>query len=84
MITRAVRWFFGIISLEKLLNASHYIGFKGQTEVLAQLFNLVTENQIRVPLFDPSQVSDPNADNIKFLSDYVSALLQNAFPHLQR
>ncbi|CAO3654323.1 unnamed protein product [Mucor hiemalis] len=66
-----------------LTDRDHKSGFKGQTEVLAHLFNLVTDNQIQVPLFEPSQVSDPNTDNIKFLNDYVSALLQNAFPHLQ-
>lgn len=60
------------------------LGFKGQTEVLARLFNLVTSNQIQVPLFEASQVSDPNITNAKFLEEYVSALLQNAFPHLQR
>ncbi|KAI9273988.1 nuclear export factor CRM1 [Helicostylum pulchrum] len=66
-----------------LTDRDHKSGFKGQTEVLARLFNLVTSNQIQVPLFEPSQVSDPNITNAKFLEEYVSALLQNAFPHLQ-
>jgi exportin-1 len=61
-----------------------HLGFKGQTEVLAQLFHLATSIQIQVPLFEPSQVSDPNITNAKFLEEYVSALLQNAFPHLKR
>jgi exportin-1 len=38
---------------------------------------------ISVPLYDPSQVSNPNTSNADFLRDYVSTLLQNAFPHLQ-
>lgn len=67
-----------------LTDRDHKSGFKGQTEVLAQLFNLVTSNQIKVPLFDPSQMSDPTMSNAQFLEQYVSALLQNAFPHLQR
>ena len=67
-----------------LTDRDHKSGFKGQTEVLAQLFNLVTSNQIKVPLFDPTQVTDPNMSNAQFLEQYVSALLQNAFPHLQR
>ncbi|SAM02651.1 hypothetical protein [Absidia glauca] len=66
-----------------LTDRDHKSGFKGQTEVLAQLFHLVTSNQIQVPLFDPSQVSDPNMSNAQFLEGYVTALLQNAFPHLQ-
>ncbi|CAO3607736.1 unnamed protein product [Cunninghamella blakesleeana] len=66
-----------------LTDRDHKSGFKGQTEVLAQLFNLVTTNQILVPLFDPSQVSEPNMTNAQFLQGYVTMLLQNAFPHLQ-
>ncbi|KAJ8653051.1 hypothetical protein O0I10_011271 [Lichtheimia ornata] len=66
-----------------LTDRDHKSGFKGQTEVLAQLFNLVTTNRIQVPLFDPSTVSDPNITNAQFLENYVTALLQNAFPHLQ-
>ncbi|KAI9320987.1 nuclear export factor CRM1 [Dichotomocladium elegans] len=66
-----------------LTDRDHKSGFKGQTEVLAQLFNLVTTNRIQVPLFDPSQVPDPNMTNAQFLENYVTVLLQNAFPHLQ-
>jgi exportin-1 len=60
------------------------IGFKGQTEVLARLFELVSSNKITAPLFDPSQVTNPNMTNADFLQEHVSTLLQNAFPHLQR
>lgn len=66
-----------------LTDRDHKSGFKGQTEVLAQLFNLVASNQIKVPLYDPSQSNDPNMSNAQFLEQYVSVLLQNAFPHLQ-
>ncbi|KAI8365384.1 nuclear export factor CRM1 [Radiomyces spectabilis] len=66
-----------------LTDRDHKSGFKGQTEILAQLFHLVSSNQIQVPLYEPSQVSDPNMSNVQFLEGYVSALLQNAFPHLQ-
>ncbi|CAO3600764.1 unnamed protein product [Absidia cylindrospora] len=66
-----------------LTDRDHKSGFKGQTEVLAQLFYLVTSNQIQVPLFNPNQVSNPNISNVQFLQDHVAGLLQNAFPHLQ-
>lgn len=66
-----------------LTDRDHKSGFKGQTEVLARLFQLVSNNMISVPLYDPSQVSNPNTSNADFLREYVSTLLQNAFPHLQ-
>ncbi|GAA5797538.1 nuclear export factor CRM1 [Helicostylum pulchrum] len=66
-----------------LTDRDHKSGFKGQTEVLARLFQLVSNNMIAVPLYNPSQVSNPNTSNADFLRDYVSTLLQNAFPHLQ-
>ncbi|KAI8371079.1 nuclear export factor CRM1 [Blakeslea trispora] len=66
-----------------LTDRDHKSGFKGQTEVLARMFNLVSNNMINTPLFDPSQVSNPNMSNAEFLRDYVCQLLQNAFSHLQ-
>lgn len=52
--------------------------------MLALLFNLVTTNSITMPLYNPSEMTAENMDNVKFLKDYVSTLLQNAFPHLKR
>ncbi|KAG1048691.1 hypothetical protein G6F43_008940 [Rhizopus delemar] len=66
-----------------LTDSDHKSGFKGQTEVLARLFQLVSSNMITAPLFDPSQVSNPTMTNADFLREHVSTLLQNAFPHLQ-
>ncbi|KAI8639457.1 nuclear export factor CRM1 [Parasitella parasitica] len=66
-----------------LTDRDHKSGFKGQTEVLARLFQLVSNNMIPVPLYDSSQVADPNTSNVEFLRNYVSTILQNAFPHLQ-
>ncbi|KAI7862138.1 nuclear export factor CRM1 [Spinellus fusiger] len=66
-----------------LTDRDHKSGFKGQTEVLAQLFGLVTNNYIQVPLYDPAQVEDPTISNVQFLEGYVTLLLRNAFPHLQ-
>jgi exportin-1 len=58
-------------------------GFKRQTVVLARLFNLASSGAIQAPLFTPQQVSNPNMSNVDFLREYVTNLLQNAFPHLQ-
>ncbi|CAO3690063.1 unnamed protein product [Rhizopus stolonifer] len=66
-----------------LTDSNHKSGFKGQTEVLALLFNLVKNNTVNVPLYDPnSQATDIN--NVNFLEEYVMMLLSNAFPHLQK
>jgi len=51
--------------------------------VLAQMFYLVETNKITAPLYNPSQVSNPNMTNSEFLREYVTNLLRNAFPHLQ-
>ncbi|KAI8636928.1 nuclear export factor CRM1 [Parasitella parasitica] len=69
--------------LSVLTDCDHKSGFKGQTEVLAQLFQLVANDCIKITLFDTSQTTDPYMSNAQFLNQYVSALLQNAFPHLK-
>jgi len=51
--------------------------------VLAQMFHLVDTNKISAPLYNPSQISNPNMTNSEFLREYVINLLRNAFPHLQ-
>jgi len=66
-----------------LTDTDHKAGFKLQCMVLAQMFHLVETNKISAPLFDPSQVSNPNMSNSEFLKGYVTDLLRNAFPHLQ-
>ncbi|KAI9276545.1 nuclear export factor CRM1 [Sporodiniella umbellata] len=66
-----------------LTDCDHKSGFKGQTEVLARLFHLVSNNMISAPLFDSSQYPNPSMTNADFLREHVSTLLQNAFPHLQ-
>ncbi|KAM3583599.1 Karyopherin transporter [Umbelopsis sp. WA50703] len=66
-----------------LTDTDHKSGFKGQTEVLARLFQLVSANAIKAPLYDPSNVAKPDMSNKEFLYDYVSELMKNAFPHLK-
>ncbi|KAI8975726.1 nuclear export factor CRM1 [Mycotypha africana] len=65
-----------------LTDRDHKSGFKGQTEVLARLFRLVSSNMITAPLFNPSQVSNPNMTNIEYVREYVGTLLHNAYQHL--
>ena len=47
--------------------------------ILAFMFQLVEEDKILVPLFDPSvQV----ASNLNFVQQYVAQLIKQAFGHL--
>ncbi|CAI2165301.1 1535_t:CDS:10 [Funneliformis geosporum] len=51
--------------------------------VLQRMFNLVETGAVQSPLFNPTEVPDPNMTNQRFLREYVMNILQNAFPHLQ-
>lgn len=66
-----------------LLDADHKSGFKLQTLLLARMFQLVEQNIITAPLFDPSQINDPNATNALGLQEYCVTLLHGSFPHTQ-
>ncbi|KAF9050652.1 hypothetical protein BDZ89DRAFT_1057102 [Hymenopellis radicata] len=66
-----------------LLDADHKSGFKLQTMLLARMFQLVEQNIITAPLFDPSQANDPNATNALGLQEYCVNLLHSSFPHTQ-
>ncbi|ORY37206.1 hypothetical protein BCR33DRAFT_758930 [Rhizoclosmatium globosum] len=66
-----------------LTNAFHKSGFKLQSVILAQMFQMVDSNQISAPLFNPASVPNPNMSNQEFLREHVMLLLHNAFPHLQ-
>lgn len=66
-----------------LTDADHKSGFKLQSALLARLFQLVEANHIQAPLYDPSQVPDPNMTNNIFLREFCANLLKTAFPHVQ-
>ncbi|KAJ3232034.1 Karyopherin transporter [Chytriomyces hyalinus] len=67
-----------------LTNTFHKSGFKLQSVILAQMFQMVDNGQITAPLFNPATVPNPNMSNQEFLREHVVMLLQNAFPHLQQ
>ncbi|CAK5279627.1 unnamed protein product [Mycena citricolor] len=67
-----------------LTDTDHKSGFKLQSVVLARMFQLVETNAIQTPLFEPTQVSDPNTTNAMFLRQFCSDLLHNAFPHVNK
>ncbi|KAF8352285.1 CRM1 C terminal-domain-containing protein [Amanita rubescens] len=66
-----------------LTDADHKSGFKLQSALLARLFQLVEANHIQAPLYDPSQVPEPNMTNSIFLREFCANLLKTAFPHVQ-
>lgn len=67
-----------------LTDTDHKSGFKLQSVLLARMFQLVEQNTIQTPLFDPTQVPDPNITNSLFLREYCANLLKTAFPHVQK
>jgi exportin-1 len=66
-----------------LTDHEHKSGFKMQCRVLARMFDLVESGTIKVPLFTPAQVSNPNVTNREFLREFTMNILQTAFQHLQ-
>ena len=67
-----------------LTDREHKSGFKFQAQILAQMCNVVETGAITVPLYQPSQVSDPaNMTNQRFIKEYLVQLLLGAFPNLQ-
>ncbi|KAI9334595.1 CRM1 C terminal-domain-containing protein [Obelidium mucronatum] len=66
-----------------LTNTFHKSGFKLQSVILAQMFQMVESGQISAPLYNPATVANPNLSNQDFVREHVMLLLHNAFPHLQ-
>jgi exportin-1 len=66
-----------------LTDREHKSGFKFQAQILSQMCSVVESGGIKVPLFQPYQVSDPNMTNQQFIRNYLSQLLLGAFPNLQ-
>lgn len=56
-------------------------GLTMHATILAYMFSLVEQDQIKVPLFNPSSVQATS--NAEYVHSYVSELLKQAFPHLQ-
>ncbi len=69
---------------EVILTVCFDKGFGLQATILLKMFHLVESGQVRVPLWDPSKVSDPSMTNQRFLREYIMNLLNGAFPHLSK
>jgi exportin-1 len=67
-----------------LTNSFHANGFKSQSLILMQMFHMVNENRIQAPLFANSAIPTQATNNKDYLLEYVSGLLHNAFPHLNK
>ena len=66
-----------------LTDRLHKTGFKMHAALLLQMFHLVQQNQVTIPLFDPAQ-HPPGTTNPVFLRGHVSNLLITSFPNLSR
>jgi exportin-1 len=61
----------------------HKSGFKMHATLLRTMFHIVQNNQVTVPLFDPS-TQPPGTTNQSFLRGHISNLLVASFPNLTR
>uniref|UniRef100_A0A7S3KVF6 Importin N-terminal domain-containing protein n=1 Tax=Amphora coffeiformis TaxID=265554 RepID=A0A7S3KVF6_9STRA len=66
-----------------LTDRLHKSGFKMHATLLRTMFHMVQNNQVTVPLFDPSS-QPPGTTNQVFLRDHISNLLIASFPNLSR
>lgn len=62
---------------------AHQSGFKQICDILALMIALVEAGDIKVPLWEAAQVTDPAMTNQLFVRQYLATLLQSAFPNLQ-
>jgi exportin-1 len=65
--------------LDKRINVT---GFKYQSLILMNMFQLVESGAITVPLYDPAQFPQ-NPSNPDYLTQFLSKVLATAFPHMQ-
>ena len=59
---------------------SHTSGLTAHSQILANLFSIVEQGHIKVPL--APEVQDP-AQNLLYVQQFMANLLKTAFPHLQ-
>lgn len=69
-----------------LTDTDHKAGFKSQSMLLSRMFYFVqpadgTTPKIQGPIYTPGQAPE-GTGNREFLGEFVSNLLQNAFPNL--
>lgn len=65
-----------------LTSTSHKSGFKLQSMILMNMFQLVETGQITAPLYDQAQ-NPQTLNNAAYVADFVTQMLVSAFPHLQ-
>lgn len=79
------RFFKPIIgdTLYVLTDSDHKSGFKTQSQILIKIIELLDTGRISQPIYESSE-APAGTSNTDYLKDYLSNLLVNAFPHLQR
>ncbi|XP_018012773.1 exportin-1 [Hyalella azteca] len=62
-------------------DSSHTAGLTMHASILAYMFNLVEQNQVKVSL-DPNAPEAPHTENLNYVKAFVANLLKAAYPHL--
>ena len=63
-------------------DSDHKSGFKSQCMLLARMFQLIEQNKISQPIYQPDQAA-PGTPNKQFLSQFIANLLHRAFANLK-
>lgn len=64
-------------------DSDHKSGFKTQSQILIKIIELLDTGRITAPIYESGE-APANTTNIAYFKDYMTNLLVNAFPHLQR
>ena len=62
-------------------DSSHTAGLTMHASILAYMFSLVEQNQVKISL-DPGALEAPFTENLNYVKAFVANLLKAAFPHL--
>lgn len=65
-----------------LTNSFYSSGFKLQSVILMQMFQMVESGVIEAPLYNPATEPNTGKSNQDYIREFVAGLLGNAFPHL--
>ena len=66
-----------------LTDSSQKSGFRYQAEILAFLFQIISQNMLTVPLNPHAIDASTPADNLTFVREFVIGMLRSGFPNLQ-
>lgn len=66
-----------------LTDSDHKAGFSTQAQILTKIIELLDSGRVSEPIYEAGE-APANTSNVAYFKDYMTNLLMNAFPHLQR